>query len=146
MIPSAPLDLERFVAAQARDYAQALAELKAGEKQTHWIWYVLPQLRGLGHSELSQTYGIASLAEARAYLAHPLLGPRLKACIEALLGHQERSAAAMLGEMDALKLRSCLTLFMAAAPAERLFADALDRFFDGQPDPRTLQRLQAQPG
>jgi uncharacterized protein (DUF1810 family) len=141
--PAARFDLDRFVAAQARDYAGALAELQAGQKQTHWIWYVLPQLRGLGRSEMAHRFGIESLAEARAYLAHPLLGPRLNACIAALMAHSSRSATEMLGDVDALKFRSCLTLFGAAAPDEPLFRDALDRFFDGRPDERTQRLLRA---
>jgi uncharacterized protein (DUF1810 family) len=138
-----PFDLQRFVDAQARDHAQALAELRAGHKRSHWIWYVLPQLRGLGMSGMSQRYGIGSMAEARAYLAHPLLGPRLRECVAALVAHRgRRSAVELLGSIDALKCRSCLTLFdAAAAGAEPLFADALDAFFDGERDPATLARL-----
>lgn len=140
-----PFDLQRFVDAQARDHAQALAELRAGHKRSHWIWYVLPQLRGLGTSGMSQRYGIASLAEARAYLAHPRLGARLRECVAALLAHRGRaSAAQILGTVDALKCRSCLTLFdAAAAGTEPLFADALDAYFDGERDPATRARLAA---
>ena len=137
--------LQRFVQAQARDYAQALAELRAGHKRSHWIWYVLPQLRGLGRSSTAQFYGLAGRAEAAAYAAHPLLGPRLVECVRALLAHRERSAAQMLGEVDAMKLRSCLTLFAQVAPHEPVFQQALERFYAGQPDDATL-RLLAQEG
>ncbi|WP_313082884.1 DUF1810 domain-containing protein [Pulveribacter sp.] len=133
--------LERFVQAQARDYAQALAELRAGHKRTHWIWYVLPQLRGLGRSSTAQFYGLADRAEARAYAAHPVLGPRLVQCVQALLAHPQRTAQQMLGEVDAMKLRSCLTLFAEVAPQQPEFAQALQVFFEGRPDPATLQLL-----
>ena len=114
--PDDPHDLERFVAAQAADHATALAELRAGRKRTHWMWYVLPQLRGLGTSPMAWRYGLAGLDEARGYLAHPLLGPRLLEGVAALNAHEGLSATAILGEVDALKLRSCLTLFMQVAP------------------------------
>ncbi|GAB1382103.1 DUF1810 domain-containing protein [Burkholderiales bacterium] len=133
--------LGRFIEAQAGSYATALAELRAGAKRTHWIWFVLPQLRGLGTSPMAERYGIASLAEARAYLAHPVLGPRLRECVQALLGHAGASAAQLLGEVDALKLRSCLTLFARAAPGEGLFDQALQGFFGGAPDALTLRLL-----
>jgi len=135
--------LQRFVQAQARDYAQALAELEAGRKQTHWIWYVLPQLRGLGRSQTARNFGIDGAAEAAAYLAHPLLGPRLVECVNALLRHSDRSAAEMLGDVDAMKFRSCLTLFNQVAPSEPCFSAALARFYDGEPDPETLRQLRA---
>lgn len=139
--PPKDASLERFVQAQARDYAQALAELRAGHKRTHWIWYVLPQLRGLGRSSTAQFYGLADRAEARAYAAHPLLGPRLVQCVQALLAHPQRTAQQMLGEVDAMKLRSCLTLFAEVAPQQPEFAQALQVFFEGRPDPATLQLL-----
>ncbi len=139
--PPKDASLERFVQAQARDYAQALAELRAGHKRTHWIWYVLPQLRGLGRSSTAQLYGLADRAEARAYAAHPLLGPRLVQCVQALLAHPQRTAQQMLGEVDAMKLRSCLTLFAEVAPQQPEFAQALQVFFEGRPDPATLQLL-----
>lgn len=135
--------LQRFVDAQRDSYAQALAELRAGRKRGHWIWYVLPQLHGLGRSALSQEYGIAGAAEATAYLAHPLLGPRLRECVQALLEHADRPAASLLGELDALKLRSCLTLFASVSPPDSLFQRALDGFFDGAGDPTTLRLLGA---
>lgn len=135
--------LERFVQAQERDYAQALAELQAGRKRTHWIWYVLPQLRGLGHSAMAERYGIHGRAEAEAYVAHPVLGPRLVACVQALLNHPELSAEEMLGGVDAMKLQSCLTLFAEVAPGEVCFAQALEVFYAGRRDAQTLALLSA---
>lgn len=133
--------LERFLIAQARDYEQALAELKAGQKRSHWIWYVLPQLRGLGRSERAHYYGIRDRAEAEAYIAHPVLGPRLVECVQALLSHPQRSAVEMLGVVDAVKLRSCLTLFGEVATGEAVFAKALAVFFGGEVDSETLRLL-----
>jgi uncharacterized protein (DUF1810 family) len=134
-------DLERFVDAQARNYDDALAELRRGRKASHWMWYVFPQVEGLGSSPMAQAYAIGSLAEARAYLEHPLLGPRLKACVAALLALEGRTAHEILGSPDDLKLRSSLTLFAEAAPAEPCFQAALDRYYGGAADPRTLARL-----
>lgn len=139
-----PDSLERFIQTQARDYEQAFAELTAGRKQTHWMWYVLPQLRGLGRSDMAQHYGIAGREEAVRYVGHPVLGPRLVACVTAMLGHPEQSAEDMLGGIDAMKFRSCLTLFAEVAPEEPVFARALAVFYQGRPDPQTL-RLLAQP-
>jgi uncharacterized protein (DUF1810 family) len=136
-----PFDLQRFVHAQGRNYADALAELERGRKTSHWMWYVFPQIEGLGSSAMAQTYAIGSLDEARAYLAHPVLGPRLRECVLALLAHSNRSARQIMGSPDDLKLRSSLTLFAEAAPEETLFRDALARFYAGEPDPRTLGRL-----
>jgi uncharacterized protein (DUF1810 family) len=133
--------LQRFVQAQERIYPQALAELRAGRKTSHWIWYVLPQLRGLGHSPLSQHYGLAGGDEAAAYAAHPLLGPRLVDCVQAMLDHPELSALQILGEVDALKFRSCLTLFAEVAPDEPCFRQALQRFYGGERDVATLRLL-----
>ena len=135
-----PFDLERFVAAQATSFASALAELEAGRKRTHWMWFIFPQLRGLGHSAMAQHYGIGSLDEARAYLAHPVLGARLRACLAALGGLEATSAAAVFGTVDAAKLRSSLTLFVAAGGGPA-FSEALDRWFGGDADPRTLELL-----
>lgn len=135
--------LHRFVEAQEGVYPRALAELEAGRKRTHWMWFVLPQLAGLGHSANARFYGIADLTEAKTYLAHPSLGPRLLDCVRAMLRHRGKSANAILGSPDDLKFRSCLTLFEAAAPSEPLFADALDAFYDGERDPRTLALLHA---
>lgn len=133
--------LQRFVDAQAAHYPQALAELREGRKRSHWMWFVLPQLRGLGRSEMAHRYGLAGRDEAVAYLRHPLLGPRLVACVQALLSHRQRTAVEILGDVDALKLRSCLTLFAAVAPDEPCFAQALDAFHGGRPDPATLALL-----
>jgi uncharacterized protein (DUF1810 family) len=141
-----PSSLDRFVRAQEKDYAQALAELKAGRKRTHWVWYILPQLRELGRSPMAREYGITDRAEAAAYLAHPVLGPRLVACVHAILGHADRTAVEILGGVDAMKFRSCLTLFHAVAPSEACFANALQVFYEGKPDVETLRRLGASAG
>ena len=134
-------DLERFVDAQAPHIEQAKAELAAGRKRTHWMWFVFPQLRGLGRSEMARRYGLASRAEAAAYLAHPVLGPRLRACVELVLAVDGRSAHEIFGSPDDLKLRSCLTLFRELDDAGGVFARALAKYFDGAPDPATLQLL-----
>ena len=136
-----PYDLQRFVDAQAPVYEQALDELRAGRKTSHWMWFVFPQLRGLGHSATARHFGIASLDEARAYLQHPLLGPRLEACTRALIGIDGRSATEILGSPDDLKFRSCMTLFHCAAPENPIFDAALRKYFDGEPDRRTLALL-----
>jgi len=133
--------LDRFVSAQDELYPRILAELRAGEKRSHWMWFVFPQLVQLGRSEMARRYGIADLGEAQAYLAHPLLGPRLVECTEAMLAHAgARSAEAMLGAVDALKFASSMTLFEAAGGAP-CFAAALDRFYAGKRDTRTLGLL-----
>ena len=139
---SDPFDLNRFVRAQAGGvYEAALAELRAGAKRGHWMWFIFPQARGLGRSTMAERYGIGGMAEARAYLAHPLLGPRLRECVAAVLGHAgERTADRMLGAVDATKLRSCLTLFEAAGGGEP-FGLALTRLFAGERDPATLVLL-----
>lgn len=138
-----PFDLHRFVAAQdaGRTYQRALAELRAGRKTSHWMWFVFPQITGLGHSAMSQRYAISSPAEARAYSEHPVLGPRLRECVRALLALEGVSAQEVLGAVDALKLRSSLTLFAAAAPDEPLFRQGLERYFDGRADPATERLL-----
>ena len=136
-----PFDLERFLTAQAADYATALNELRAGHKRSHWIWYVFPQLKGLGHSPASSFFGIRRLDEARAYAAHPLLGERLRQCVRAMLALPGANASDVLGTIDAMKFRSCLTLFSAAVSEEPLFAEALDRYFAGEPDLHTLELL-----
>lgn len=140
--PTDPYDLQRFVSAQRGVFDRALAELRQGRKTSHWMWFVFPQIEGLGHSEMSVRYAISMVDEAIAYWRHDLLGPRLRACIEALLTHPERSAREIMGSPDDRKLRSSLTLFAQAIPDEPLFAEALRRFFDGRPDPETLARLQ----
>ena len=136
------MDLERFVRAQdeRRTYAQAVAELRAGRKTSHWMWFVFPQIAGLGRSAIAQAYAIADLAEARAYLAHPVLGPRLVECAEIVAGHQDMTAEQIFGGIDAMKLRSSMTLFAAADPDQQAYAAVIERFFTG-PDPETLRRL-----
>ena len=134
-----PHDLDRFVAAQADSYDAALGEIRAGAKRSHWMWYIFPQVAGLGHSGMARRYAIRSADEARAYLAHPLLGPRLHDCVAALAALDDADAEAVFGPVDAVKLRSSLTLFAAVA-REPGFADALARWF-GAPDPATLERL-----
>ena len=137
-------DLQRFVDAQRGTFDGALAELRAGRKTGHWMWFVLPQLRGLGRSETSRFYGLTGLDEARAYLAHPVLGPRLLAAAEALLAAPaDRDAVAILGPIDAVKLRSCATLFRRAAPDEPRFGALLERFYDGEADAATEALLRA---
>jgi len=135
-----PFDLGRFVEAQDRVYPTVLAELRAGAKRSHWIWFVFPQLRGLGHSATALRFGISSLAEARAYLDHPVLGPRLRECAGLLVAAVGRSATEILGYPDDLKVRSSMTLF-ARAGEDRVFHAVLDAFYDGQEDPATLALL-----
>lgn len=133
-------DLTRFVEAQAPVHETALAELRAGHKRSHWMWFVFPQLAGLGTSPTARVYGIAGLDEARAYLAHPVLGPRLLACTRAVLGLEGRSLHAIFGSPDDLKFRSSMTLFDRAG-SEPVFREALERYCEGRPDPRTLELL-----
>ena len=142
----AEFDLERFVAAQERVYPQALAELKRGAKESHWMWFVFPQIAGLGFSPMAQLYAIASIEEARAFLAHPVLGTRLRESTEAALAHRDRSAKAIFGNVDAMKFRSSLTLFEAAADGGGPFGDALVVFYGGERDPATLRLLGRGPG
>jgi uncharacterized protein (DUF1810 family) len=134
------IDLQRFVEAQVGNYPAALSELRAGRKRTHWMWYVFPQIAGLGHSAMAQRYAIASRAEADAYLAHDVLGPRLRDCTQAVLAVPDKTANAILGSPDDIKFRSSMTLFDAVAPLD-IFGAALARFFRGQRDPATLDRL-----
>ncbi|TNM64312.1 DUF1810 domain-containing protein [Streptomyces sp. NP160] len=137
-----PHDLQRFLDAQAGGtYEAALAELRAGRKRGHWIWFVLPQLRGLGLSPTSQHYGISGPDEASAYLAHPVLGPRLRQCFEVLAGLEETDPVRVLGSVDAVKVRSSATLFAAAAPQEPVFARVLERWYGGRKDDATTSRL-----
>jgi uncharacterized protein (DUF1810 family) len=135
-----PYNLQRFIDAQKGIYETALAELRRGSKQSHWMWFIFPQLAGLGRSTTAQFFGIASLDEAHAYLAHPLLGPRLRECVEALLRSTGFSAEQILGPVDALKLRSSLTLFDEIEPRAG-FAAALAAFYSGQRDGHTLALL-----
>jgi uncharacterized protein (DUF1810 family) len=134
-------DLDRFLAAQQGTYDGALAELRRGRKTGHWIWFVFPQLDGLGRSEMSHRYGIVSLGEAEAYAAHPVLGARLRECAEVLLAARSTSADDILGSIDAMKVRSSMTLFRRAAPDEPVFGQVLDRFYDGRADPATEAML-----
>ena len=138
----ASFDLERFVAAQRSSYDQALAELRAGDKRSHWMWFMFPQLAGLGFSAMAQRYAISGLDEAQAYLQHPVLGERLRVCTAAVNAVTGRTAHEVFGSPDDMKFRSSMTLFGRAAPAEPAFRTALKRYFDGQEDPRTLEKLQ----
>jgi uncharacterized protein (DUF1810 family) len=145
-VSSDPYDLARFVEAQAHCYARVLEELAAGEKTSHWMWFIFPQLRGLGMSSTARRFGLSGLEEARAYLGHPLLGARLRECTQLVLAVQGRSAHEIFGSPDDLKLRSCLTLFAQAAapspaPETRVFGEALAKYYGGEPDPRTLELL-----
>ena len=135
--------LEHFVDAQDEGgtYAAALRELRAGRKRSHWMWFVLPQLAGLGRSPMAQQYGIDGLQQARAYLEHPVLGPRLRECVDALLALPGDDPVEVLGGIDAVKLRSSMTLFGRAAPEEAGFRGVLDKYFDCDEDPTTLARL-----
>ena len=138
----AAVDLERFVAAQDGVYPGVVDELRRGRKVGHWIWFIFPQVAGLGRSAMSEHYGVGSLAEARAYLAHPILGPRLRDCAELLLAAPAgRTAADILGELDAHKVRSSMTLFARADPSQRAFRRVLDRFYGGSADPLTDRLL-----
>jgi len=134
-------DLERFVEAQERVYDGVLAELRSGRKTGHWIWYVFPQIAGLGSSAMSQRYAISSLSEAIAYLAHPVLGTRLRECADIVLDIRDRTAEEIFGSIDAMKLRSSMTLFHRAAPEEPVFAQVLDRYYGGAADEATDARL-----
>jgi uncharacterized protein (DUF1810 family)/gamma-glutamylcyclotransferase (GGCT)/AIG2-like uncharacterized protein YtfP len=136
-----PFDLDRFIDAQAGIYQQALAEIKSARKRSHWMWFIFPQLDGLGFSAISKTYAIKSSAEATAYLHHPILGPRLVECAEALLRLKERSAFEIFGNPDDLKLRSCATLFASVSPEGSAFERLLEKFFAGKPDDKTLHLL-----
>ncbi|WP_424931420.1 DUF1810 domain-containing protein [Amaricoccus macauensis] len=138
------LGLARFHKAQESMWPVAHAELSAGRKVSHWMWFIFPQIAGLGRSGTAAYYAIASRAEARAYLDDEVLGQRLRDAVATLLTHRSVPAETILGSVDAMKLRSCLTLFRAADPRERLFDEALDTFFDGEPDPLTLQILNAE--
>ena len=138
-----PYDLERFVAAQNEGdtYDRAVEELRLGQKMSHWMWFVFPQIAGLGHSPTSREFAISSLEEAKAYLQHPVLGLRLIQCTGIVSESQGQSAESIFGSVDAQKLRSSITLFLRAAPHEPLFKQVLDRYFDGLPDSATDQRV-----
>jgi uncharacterized protein (DUF1810 family) len=139
-------DLARFVEAQRLSYETALAELEHGRKVSHWMWYIFPQADGLGFSATAKRYSISSLAEAEAYLRHPILGPRLAACASATLAVDGRSARDIFGSPDDLKLRSCATLFAAVSPAGSVFHRLLDQYFGGQADAETLRLLRTTRG
>ena len=136
-----PYDLRRFVQAQDADYERALSEIRSGGKRTHWMWYIFPQFDGLAFSSTSQYYAIKSLAEARAYLDHPILGPRLLECAEAVVGVEGRSAREIFGSPDDLKLRSCATLFACVLPPGSVFDRLLAKYYRGERDRKTLELL-----
>jgi uncharacterized protein (DUF1810 family) len=136
-----PYSLQRFVEAQERVYEQVCAELRRGHKTSHWMWFVFPQIRGLGHSPMAQKFAVASLAEARAYLDHPVLGPRLRECTQLVVDVQNRTIHDILGYPDDMKFRSSMTLFALAAPEDPLFKTALTKYFPAGPDPETVARV-----
>jgi len=136
-----PFDLNRFIEAQSPVYGEVLIELRAGRKRTHWMWFIFPQLAGLGHSSTAQFYALGSLAEAKAYLHHPVLGPRLRECTELVLAVEGRAPHDIFGSPDDLKFRSSMTLFAEASSEAGLFEAALAKYFHGEPDPRTLELL-----
>jgi len=138
-----PLDLARFIEAQEEDYRQALSEIRSGRKRSHWMWYIFPQFQGLGFSPTSQQYSIKSLDEARAYLQHPELGPRLVRCFVTLLELEGRTAHDIFGSPDDMKLRSCATLFAKVSPPGSVFEQLLVRYFDGKPDDATIRLIKA---
>lgn len=135
------MDADLFVAAQDPLWDDVLTQLRAGAKRTHWMWFVFPQVAGLGRSAMAQRYALTGLAEAREYLAHPVLGPRLRECTELLTAHADRSALQVMGPPDDVKLRSSMTLFARADPDEPLFGRVLEQWYRGEPDPETLSRL-----
>ena len=135
------MSLERFVEAPDPVYVRVCAELRNGAKRTHWMWFVFPQIEGLGHSEMARRYAIASLEEAQEYLAHPILGARLRECVEILNGVEGRSISQIMGYPDDMKLRSSLTLFARATPDNKVFLDGLDRYYGGELDAETLRWL-----
>ena len=140
-----PYDLSRFMQAQETDYVKALSEVCSGRKQSHWMWYIFPQFDGLGFSSTCRRYAIKSIAEAKAYLKHPVLGPRLVACCEAVIGVNGKSAYDIFGSPDDMKLRSSVTLFAQASAPGSVFERLLGKYFEGVPDQRTLQLVGATP-
>ncbi len=136
-------NVERFVMAQddREVFTQALGEIRAGRKTSHWMWFVFPQVEGLGRSAIARSYAISGIEQARAYLGHPVLGPRLRQCCEALLSIEDASAEQVFGSVDAMKLRSSMTLFARAAPDEPLFSEVLEKFFNGRADTATDELL-----
>lgn len=140
-----PHDLNRFLEAQENNYARALSEVRSGLKRSHWMWYIFPQFEGLGFSPISRRYSIKSVEEARAYLSHPVLGQRLKECVEAVLGVEGKSAHEIFGSPDDMKLKSCATLFAHVSPAGSVFERLLHKYFHGERDSRTLRLLDVSP-
>ena len=136
-----PYDLQRFVDAQEHVYTRALSEIQSGRKRSHWMWFIFPQIDGLGASSMSRRYAIRSVAEAKAYLAHPLLGPRLLESAEAVLAVETTSALELFGSPDDMKLRSCATLFASVSSEDSVFSQLINKYFDGKPDDRTLQLI-----
>ena len=136
-----PHQLIRFVQAQEGEYDRALGEIESGRKRSHWMWYIFPQFDGLGFSSTSKFYSIKSIAEAKAYLSHPILGPRLLECTESALAVSGRTASEIFGSPDDVKLKSCATLFATISPADSVFHKLLDKYFQGQRDDKTLQLL-----
>ena len=141
MILDDPYDLNRFIEAQENDYERALSEIVGGRKRTHWMWYIFPQIEGLGFSSISRRFSIKGVEEAKAYLDHPVLGPRLLKCAEAVVGIEGRSAVEIFGSPDDLKLKSCATLFASVLPAGSVFDRLLAKYYDGARDEKTLQLL-----
>jgi uncharacterized protein (DUF1810 family) len=140
-----PYDLRRFVKAQETSFDAARDELRRGRKTSHWIWYIFPQIEGLGHSELSKRFAIKTRKEALGYLDHPLLGPRLAECTDIVNALEARTAAEIFGSPDDMKFRSSMTLFHNVSPESGIFKTALVKYFHGEPDPRTLERMRANP-
>jgi uncharacterized protein (DUF1810 family) len=134
-------NLDRFVSAQDPVYSDVLAELRTGKKRTHWMWFVFPQIAGLGRSEMARLYAIGSSDEAAAYVAHPVLGPRLRECARLVASHRDKAIGEIFDSPDDRKFHSSMTLFNDVAPDEAVFQICLDQFFDGRPDPATLERL-----
>jgi uncharacterized protein (DUF1810 family) len=140
-----PHDLQRFVRAQEMNFAAARDELRRGKKTSHWMWYIFPQIEGLGHSSTTQKFALKSMAEALAYLAHPVLGPRLIECTDIVNALEGRSVTGIFGSPDDMKFRSSMTLFDEVSPDRETFGKALAKYFAGKPDPRTLERMRANP-
>jgi uncharacterized protein (DUF1810 family) len=136
-----PFELNRFVEAQRAVYARVLSELRTGEKRSHWMWFVFPQIQGLGHSAMARRYAIGSREEAKAYLDHPVLGSRLRECTELVCAVTGKTAHEIFGSPDDLKFRSCMTLFGSVAGAGSVFQQALEKYFSGEKDERTLEKL-----
>lgn len=143
--PVDPFNLDRFVSAQSAVFDRALTEILNGRKETHWMWFIFPQLVGLGSSAMATRYGITSADEARAYLAHPILGPRLIEITRAVLALDNRSAREIFGSPDDMKLRSCATLFTHVSPEKSVFHQILDKYYNGEPDVHSLSRLSSNP-